>query len=68
MTRSARNYVFHVQTDPAETGLGSSGAIMVDQLRFVSIERFLNRQPVGRVDAAILARIETLLKAALDIP
>ena len=67
MTRSTRIYAFHVPTEPAATGLRAPGAIMVDQLRFVAIERFLNEQPVGRVDAAILAHIEILLKAALEM-
>jgi mRNA interferase MazF len=68
MTRAQRGYVFHIQTGPSDTCLSSSGAIMVDQLRFVAVERFLNQQPAGGVDRSILARVETLLKAALDMP
>lgn len=67
MTRATRAYLFHVAAMAAETGLAGAGAIMVDQLRFVAKERFLNQRPAGRLDPELLARVEMLVKAALDL-
>lgn len=53
---------------PAETGLSSAGAIMCEQPRVIARQRLLNQRAAGRLDAAVMDRVDRLLKAVLDLP
>lgn len=68
MTRRIRPFPLHVAVQPEETGLTSAGAIMCDQPRVIAKQRFLNQRPAGRLDAAIMERVDQLLKTVLDLP
>ena len=63
ITRARRNWPEHVEIEPGSSGLRDVGYITCEFVRSVSPLRFERR--LGRVDAVVVARVDTILRRLL---
>ncbi len=65
VTTRNRGYLFHIQIDPAESGLKQTSFIMVDQIRTVSKDRLV--RTLGNTAADRIDEVEDALRMLLAI-
>ncbi len=72
MTRTIRPLPLHIRCDPNDCGpsttLRDSSAIRCDQIRTVSLDRFLDSAPAGHVSNRLMANVEFAVRALLALP
>jgi mRNA interferase MazF len=72
MTTRIRKLPLHIAFQPEDCGtsntLTSPGAIRCDQIRTVSLSRFLENAPVGHLSPNIMSRVDNALRALLTLP
>ena len=65
LTTTLRGFAWHVEVEPPEGGLRQPSAVMVEQVRSVSIARLVGR--LGAVETATLAEVATRLRLLLAL-
>jgi mRNA interferase MazF len=60
LTTTLRGFAWHVEIEPPEGGLRQRSAVMVEQVRSVSVARLAGR--LGAVEPATVARVATRLR------
>ncbi len=72
LTRTVRRLPLHVAFDSSDCGPNSTmrqgGAIRCDQIRTVSLDRFLDSMPAGHFSVQIMSRVDAALRILLVLP
>ena len=72
LTTTIRTLPLHIVFDPGDfrptTSITRPGAIRCDQIRTISLNRFLDSAPVGHVSVDVMARVDIALRALLVLP
>jgi mRNA interferase MazF len=68
LTTTKTGYSFHVEVAPELSGLNQTSYIMCEQIRSVSLERFIGIEPLGRVEADVLNEVDDWLRTLLVLP
>lgn len=66
LTSRVKNIPLHVVVRPPEGGLKVESAVLCNQIRTVSISRFINEW--GRVEQNTLAEVSDMIRIFLDLP
>jgi len=67
ITRVRRGYSFHIELNPAQSGLPAISYVMCEQFRSISKRRLQGDVPVGRVTDPLLEDVEEALRTLLEL-